>query len=234
MHKKSKALLKGLCLVNLCFMLALACWQLHRAHIKYILANTKSTHIHHEKELIHTSSIKDKDSIDYHIPINSTAYFIIEPAFYHHQVGQEILVSSPHPDLNQTILIHLGWFDKHTDPQKIIEQHRHKKISGILYTPKGRLLLKTQAQKNWPKKIGFIDMPYISSSLQQPLYEKIIVMPNSALHENLTQPNTLPLGIFRHICYALQFVIFGILGIYFQRKLDKANIHAQQPQKKHK
>ena len=225
MHKKSSTALKCLSILNLWIMLALAFWQIQRAHTKYSLLSVKKNHLAHENQLKH-QKIEERTSIDYHNRIDTKKYFIIEPAIFNHQVGKEIIAISFDPILKKAILINLGWVEKSTDSKTIIKKYQQKeKISGILYTPRGRLLQKHIQQNNWPKTIGFIDMKTIKSYIKTPMYEKIIITPHTQLYENLTQPNTLPLGIFRHICYALQFTSFGILGLYFNRKLNKGRNH---------
>ena len=210
-------------------MLTLAIWQIQRAHIKYTLSKIPPSHITHEKQLKNNLQVDDKTSIDYHHSISKKKYFIIEPAIFHHQVGKEIIAISFDPILEKAVLINLGWYHKNTDTEKVIErQQTNTTVSGILYTPRGHLLQRSIHQENWPKKIGYIDMDTIKSQLKTPIYEKIIVTNNSALYENLTQPNTLPLGILRHICYALQFLLFGILGLYFKHKLSRKQ-HAYLP-----
>lgn len=229
MPTKQSLILKCLSIANLCFMLTLAIWQIQRAHTKYTLTQIKPTHFTHEAQLKNHLQVTDKTSIDYHHPIGTKKYFIIEPAIFHHQVGKEIIAVSFSPILEKSILINLGWFDSNTNTDTVIEkQQLNTTITGILYTPRGRLLQKNIHQDNWPKKIGFIDLNAIENHLKTPVYEKIIITSNSALYENLTQPNTLPLGILRHICYALQFLLFGILGLYFKHKLSRKQ-HAKSP-----
>ena len=210
-------------------MLTLTIWQIQRAHTKYTLTEAAPSHITHEKQLKNNLQVKDKTSIDYHNPISTKKYFIVEPAIFHHQVGKEVIAVSFDPILEKAVLINLGWYNRNTNTETVIKrQQLNTTVSGILYTPRGRLIQRNIPQETWPKKIGFIDMDTIETHLKTPVYEKIIVTNNSALHENLTQPNTLPLGILRHICYALQFLLFGILGLYFRHKLSRKQ-HAQSP-----
>ena len=214
--------LQTACYANLIIMLILAGWQIQRAQGKYDLISKKPQVEIQDSDLRNPQKARDKTPIVFHAPIDKTKYFIIEPAIYHHQVGVEILAVSFSSTLNKYVIINLGWGKSLENASKSIDRFAQSTtIRGILYQPKGKLIAHNMPQQSWPKKIAFLDLDIIQDHLKQPVFEYAIITRNTSLFENLTDPMILPLGIARHICYALQFAVFGMLGLYFSNQLTR-------------
>lgn len=226
MVPSKKKHLQAACYTNLIIMLILAGWQIQRALGKYDLIQKKPQEQIEDTDLDNPNKVHNKTPIILHAPIDKTRYFIVEPAIYHHQVGVEILAVSFSSALNKFVVINLGWQNSHANANKSIDQFtRSKAIKGILYQPRGQLIAHNISQHSWPKKIAFLDLNIIQKHLKQPVFKYAIITRNTSMFEHLTDPMILPLGIARHICYALQFAVFGILGLYFSNQLTR-NSHA--------
>ena len=210
-------------ILNLIVMLALAVWQVHRAMTKYELYQQKPQMALTEKDLSLSNTNKENTQIHYHYPIHPTQYFLIEPAIYKHRVGIDLLATSYARNIERTIIIHLGWHQNSQEAKNTILNitKNNLAIDGRLYQPKGQLLKQPPPQEKWPKKLSFTHLEYMESLLKKSVYPQIIVTKNSALYENIANQNTLTLGITRHVCYALQFIALGIIGVYTSHKLAR-------------
>ena len=207
---------------NLIIMIMLSVWQLHRALSKYELIQHKPQASLTEEDLQEFEYEQTVRSISIKPQLDKLRYFIIDPAFKHHVVGVELIGINHSSHIQKPILIHLGWYPNTEAAASVINHTRGTPdIDGILYQPKGRLLRQIPTHNSWPKKLSFIDLETISQALQKPIYQKIIVTKGSTLYDNVTNQNSLALGISRHICYALQFAAFGIIGIYWSKLIRR-------------
>ena len=210
-------------ILNLIIMSVLAIWQAHRALTKYELYQHKPQTILTEKNLSIHKKNKENTKIHYHYAVHPTQYFLIEPAIYKHRVGVDLLATSYAQNIKKTVIIHLGWHQNSQEAKHTlynITKNNHV-IGGFLYQPKGQLLKQPLAGEKWPKKLSFTHLPYMESLLKKSIYPQIIVTKNSALYDNIANQNTLRLGIARHVCYALQFIALGIIGVYIGCKLAR-------------
>ena len=207
---------------NLIMMLLLSMWQLQRALNKYELIQHKpqaplseeNLHTYEYEQTVRSITIKPQ--------LDKLRYFIVDPAFNRHVVGVELIGINHSSHIQKPILIHLGWYaNTQAAASEINRMASATDLNGILYQPRGRLLRQIPTQNGWPKKLSFIDLDTISQALQKPIYQKIIVTKGSALYDSVTNQNRLALGISRHICYALQFTAFGIIGIYWSKLIRR-------------
>lgn len=220
-----KILLQSLSLGNALLMTLLAVWQIQRAHTKYLMINLTPPAAINEQQI--NNKISDQHPVHYHYPINTKTYFIVEPAIHQHQVGVELIALSEITHLQQTLAINFGWFRNPEHAAKALIKLSQKSIEGILVSPKGKLLRQpvNTAQK-WPKKLSYIDLKYIENLTQKKMYPKILLTPNTNLYQTIASADQLKLGITRHICYALQFVAFAIVGRLLSQKLQREHDEA--------
>lgn len=200
-------------------MIILALWQVQRAHTKYKLINTTPPVSITEQEI--GIDTPDQHHIHYHYPINNQAFFVIEPAISQHKVGIELIVLSEIQHLQQTLAINLGWFANLKEAENALHEQQHQPIEGILMTPRGKLLRQPKNTLSvWPKKLSYIDLKHMANLTQRDMYPKILLTPKATLYQTVASAENLKLGITRHICYALQFIAFAIIGILLSRKLQ--------------
>ena len=213
--------------INLCIMLSLAWWQIHRAYHKYELLNTKPQGALHTNELRSANQLENNQLVHFHLPINKKNYFMIDPAIYQHQVGVELVATGYAREIGQSVIIHLGWHPNRQAAQRHITTYNEQQgVKGLLYKPRGKLLQTQQLNTNWPRVLAYLDTASIESTLKTKVLSYAVITESSALYEQLNNGHILHLGITRHICYALQFIAFGLIGVYYSRQLStsKSNI----------
>lgn len=207
--------------INLCIMLSLAWWQILRAHHKYELLNTKPQGALHTKKLKNADKYYNNQPVIFNLPIDKKHYFIIDPAIYQHRVGVELVATGYASKINQSVIIHLGWHpDRQTAQRHITAYDEQKGVEGLLYQPRGRLLQTQKLDTNWPRALAYLDTTSIESTLKTKVLPYVVITQGSALYAQLNNGHILHLGIARHICYALQFIAFGLISVYYSRKLS--------------
>ena len=207
---------------NLAIMLLLSIWQLHRAYGKYELIHHQPQVPLTEKSLHAHRHDRHTQAITIHPSLEQKRFFIIDPALKNHSVGIELLGIHHSKAMEKPIIVHLGWHKNAEQAQAIIDHaNKQTQLDGQLYRPKGRLLRQIQQHSEWPKKLSFIDLEAIEKAMQTSVFEQLIVTQGSYLYESISNQDSLTLGISRHICYALQFAAFGIIGIYWRHNLER-------------
>ena len=209
-------------LINCGIMLLLAAWQLQRAWHKYELIPQQAQATITEKALLDYPPTATTTPIHYHGSLDTQRYFLITPAFKNHMVGVELLGIATTKNMPTPVIIHLGWY-AHTQAaqQALLKHSRQQTQSGLLYQPKGRLISQHAHHTGWPQKLSYIDIDSIEKALNTSVFHAVIVTPNATLYEKLINHQGLTLGIGRHICYALQFIAFGIIGCLLSRHLAR-------------
>lgn len=207
--------------INFCIMLSLTWWQILRAYHKYELLHAKPQGLVHIEKVRTTNQLDNNQPVLFRLPIDKKYYFFIDPAIYQHQVGVELITTGYIKSIDQSIIIHLGWYPNRRSAEEMLASYDEKVgTKGLLYQPRGKLIQTRLSEQDWPRALTYLDTKTISSTLEKKTLPFVLITQGSALYQQLSSGHILQLGITRHICYALQFLMFGLIGIYYSKLLS--------------
>ncbi|MDC3180548.1 SURF1 family protein [Gammaproteobacteria bacterium] len=182
----------------------LSLWQVQRAYSVY---NLKP-----QTELVNTISIENKHNLKQaKLQGHFLPYLFIQPRSHQHKAGY--LVWVPFQTQSDWVLISLGFMHEPTAP-------KDKEITGtIRFIPKPFRLTNTQTPSSFPAIVGQLDLELFSQSLPQKLAPYVIIA-NGA--NELALKSYSDDQLLKHVNYALQFLLIGIILCYGLHRLHKS------------
>ena len=197
-------------------MLLCSLWQAQRASDKWPELHLSNTH----QPLLSTTSTQEHKPYNYanwDIAIDQERYLLQTNSLNQGQRGFTVYGLGHHKNTNTHILRNLGWVANKDQAQSLL------KYSGTILwiQPKGYLLhlAKPNTTDTWPREIAYLDPNSLKRDLPHTLHP-LVALSNKALHYQIihNQEQTIQ-AIARHLSYSVQFALFALLCIYYQRQL---------------
>lgn len=209
----------------------LSYWQIQRAQYKYSLQSQyqKQTtqSLTNPSALILSQSNYDFYTVSLAGSLDLAHIFLLDNQIQQHQPGHHVLVPMTTPN-QLNILLNLGWISRYASTAQLNQFIKAKTSSpfftGKLYRPQGKpLLLKSSANLStgWPKTMQVLDIKIISEQLAKPFSAYLAYHPTAYSNKFSRSQFTGNLNPYRHISYAIQFFIFGMLIIIFYVRIAK-------------